>query len=218
MGVSTPRPTMARKQTRPIPGRHLPGSYAYSYLSQSNYRVDRAVATYPSSGLATYEGKTLVNTGHTQAFVGDALIRVTWQGLTPATDTTPAVTNSTIVPIFSNFERSDNSTLDRLMHDGKVVDEIVFRSSAGDGGPLVLTHDGETGKLGITATADVAVTITYTDGTTGPGTAFDGETFMGKFVGSSGDGPLGVLGTWKVPGFLPAGNRSDAEKCDLPSP
>ena len=174
-------------------GSTSPGSYAYSYLSQSSYRVDRAVATYPSSGLATYEGKTLANTGNVQAYVGDALIRVSWSAL-DTTGATPVAT-STIVPIFSNFERTDDSTLDRLMHGGKVVDEIAFRAS--DGTSLTLTHDGE--KLGITA-ADATVDVVYTDGTS-IATNLTGSTFNGKFVGSSGDGPLGVLGTWEVPLF-----------------
>ena len=185
-------------------GSTSPGSYAYSYLEQSSYRVDRAVATYPSSGLATYEGKTLANTNHRDAYVGDALIRVTWRALTPATADTAAVTNSTIVPIFSNFERTDNSTLDRLRHGnqttGPIVDQIAFRAS--DGGALRLTHNGE--KLEISE-PDASVEVVYTDGTT-IDLNIPGATFNGKFVGSSGDGPLGVLGTWKVPGIR--GNTS----------
>ena len=191
-------------------GSTSPGSYAYSYLDQASYRVDRPVATYPSNGLATYEGKTLVNHLNNQAFVGDALIRVTWMALTPATDTSPAKTNSTIVPIFRNFERWDDSSLDRLTHDHdgdrnvataeKVVDEIAFRDS--DGGVLTLTHDGE--KLGITDTT-ARVEVVYTDGTSIVAdhalSDTTDSTFIGRFVGSSGDGPLGILGTWKVPGF-----------------
>lgn len=175
-------------------GSTSPGSYAYSWLDQSTYRTDRPVATYPSNGLATYEGKTLANTGNTQTWVGDALIRVNWSPL-DTTGATPVAT-STIVPIFSNFRRWDDNSLDRLVHgaDGKIVDEIVFRTSAG--ADLVLTHDGE--KLGISV-ADANVIVSYTDGTSAA--AITGSTFMGKFVGSSGDGPLGVLGTWEVPGF-----------------
>ena len=179
-------------------GSTSPGSYAYSYLSQSTYRVDRPVATYPSNGLATYEGKTLANTGNTQAFVGDALIRVTWEPLVNEEAT------SKIVPIFSNFERVDNSTLDRLMHGGKVVDEIAFRASE-NGASLTLTHVD--GKLGIDAT-DASVEVVYTDGTSIT-TPLSDSTFNGKFVGSSGDGPLGVLGTWKVPGFRGASNTAN---------
>ena len=184
-------------------GATSPGSYAYSYLSQSSYRVDRAVATYPSSGLATYEGKTLANTGNTQAFVGDALIRVTWSALNTADPGNPVAT-SKIVPIFSNFERVDDSSLDRLMHGGKVVDEIAFRASEA-GASLRLTHLD--GKLGIDA-PDASVEVVYTDGTsiTDP---IGSSTFNGKFVGSSGDGPLGVLGTWKVPGFRGATNTAN---------
>ena len=184
-------------------GSTSPGSYAYSYLTQSSYRVDRPVATYPSNGLATYEGKTLVHTGNTQAWVGDALIRVSWSPLN-VTDPANPVATSTIVPIFSNFERWDDNSLDRLTHNHdanaatpvKIVDQIAFRTS-GDAGPLLLTHND--GNLEISAT-DASVEVVYTDGTS-IATNIADSTFNGKFVGSSGDGPLGVLGTWEVPGF-----------------
>ena len=183
-------------------GASSPGSYAYSYLAQSTYRVDRPVATYPSNGLATYEGKTLVNMGNTQAWMGDALIRVNWSPLN-VTDPANPVATSTIVPIFSNFERWDDKSLDRLVHGGKQVDEIAFRTSAD--AALVLTHTDE--KLGISVT-DASVEVVYTDGTS-IATNIPGSTFMGKFVGSSGDGPLGILGTWKVPGFRGATNAAN---------
>ena len=191
----------------PDNGSTSPGGYAYSWLDQSAYRTDRVVATYPSNGLATYEGKTLANLRDTHIWVGDALIRVTWSATTVA----PVTTSSTIVPIFSNFRRWQDNSLDRLMHDhdddnstrAKIVDEIVFRAS--DGTDLSVTD--EDGKLMVNYT-DARATITYTDGTRAgiapnPGndvTTTD-STFMAQFVGSSGDGPLGILGTWEVPGF-----------------
>ena len=183
-------------------GSTSPGSYAYSYLTQSTYRVDRPVATYPSNGLATYEGRTMANIKNTQAYMGDALIRVSWKALDTTTTPGSPVATSTIVPIFSNFERRDDSSLDRLMHGGKVVDQIAFRASAEDttvanGGALTLTHQDD-GKLGISD--DALVEVVYTDGTSIAENIED-ATFNGKFVGSSGDGPLGVLGTWKVPGI-----------------
>ncbi len=191
-------------------GSTSPGSYAYSYLAQSTYRVDRPVATYPNNGLATYEGKTLVNMGNTQAWIGDALIRVNWSPLNVSDPANPVAT-STIVPIFSNFERWDDKSLDRLTHnhDGdaatpvKQVDEIAFRTSAD--GALILTHDGE--KLGIAVT-DASVEVVYTDGTSIT-TNIAASTLNGKFVGSSGDGPLGVLGTFKVPGFRGTSNLAN---------
>ena len=186
-------------------GSTSPGSYAYSYLTQSTYRVDRPVATYPSNGLATYEGKTLVNMGNTQAWMGDALIRVNWSAL-DISGATPVAT-STIVPIFSNFERWDDKSLDRLVRgadtSNRIVGEIAFRAS--DGLALTLTHDGE--KLGISV-ADAAVEVVYTDGTS-IAANITGAAFNGKFVGSSGDEPLGVLGTWEVPGFRGATNTAN---------
>ena len=182
-------------------GSDSPGSYAYSWLNQSAYRTDRAVATYPSNGLATYEGKTLAMLRDNRTYVGDALIRVNWSPLN--TEEATPVTTSTIVPIFSNFVRWDDSSLDRLVHDIagdnadiKIVDEIVFRTSTGT--DLLMTDD-DAGNLMIEVT-NAAATITYTDGTR-IGTAVADSTFMAKFVGSSGDGPLGILGTWEVPDY-----------------
>ena len=173
-------------------GSTSPGSYGYSWLAQSTYRTDRPVATYPNNGLATYEGKTLVHASNTHVYLGDALIRVNWSPL-DLTGTDPAAT-STIVPIFSNIRKWQDASLDRLMHRSRIVDEIVFRD--GDGSALRLTDDA--GKLMISVT-DADVTVTYTDGTSFE-TAIEDSTFMADFVGSSGDGPLGILGTWAVPG------------------
>ena len=198
-------------------GSTSPGSYAYSYLTQATYRVDRPVATYPNNGLATYEGKTLVNTGHTQAYVGDALIRVSWRPLDVGTvdsPNDPPVARSTIVPIFSNFEKWDDKSLDRLVHDSKIVDQIAFRTSAD--GVLPLSHLGANGEdLGISV-ADAGVEVVYTDGTS-IGTNLADSTFNGKFVGSSGDGPLGILGTFQVPGLGAAGGLTGSFGADLTS-
>ena len=190
-------------------GSTSPGSYAYSYLSESTYRVDRPVATYPSNGLATYEGRTLANIQNTRAYVGDALIRVNWSAL-DTSGATPAAT-STIVPIFSNFERWDDKSFDRLVHANKIVDEIAFRAS--DGAVLTLTHDE--GKLGISV-ADASVEVVYTDGTS-IDTRIAASTFNGKFVGSSGDGPLGVLGTFRVPDVVGSNDLAGSFGADLTS-
>ena len=169
-------------------GSTSPGSYGYSWLAQSSYRVDRPVATYPSSGLATYEGRMLATLSNTHVYLGDTLIRVNWMPL--AED---GATTSTIVPIFSNIRKWQDGSMDRLMNDSKIVDRIVLRASAT--APLLLTADGE--KLGITSDSAIA-TISYTDGSAAVAQT-ETSNFMAKFVGSSGDGPLGVVGTFRVP-------------------
>ena len=176
-------------------GSTSPGSYAYSWLSQSSYRTDRPVATYPSNGLATYEGRTLASLSNTQIYVGDVLVRVRW---------TPVGEDTTIVPIFSNIRKWQDGTLDRLIHgsNGNFVDEIVFRTSGGTS-PLTITDDE--GKLRVSFT-DAQATVTYTDGS--PPGSVASSTFMAKFVGSSGDGPLGVLGTFEVPLFAGSTTRT----------
>ena len=178
-------------------GSTSPGSYAYSWLSQSSYRTDRPVATYPSNGLATYEGRTLASLSNTQIYVGDALVRVDWNPLADDGSST-----STMVPIFSNIRKWQDGTLDRLRHGGNVVDEIVFRTS---GGTNLLTITEDEGKLMVSVT-DAQATVTYADGSA-PGSVAS-STFMAKFVGSSGDGPLGVLGTFEVPLFAGSTTRT----------
>ena len=174
-------------------GSTSPGSYAYSWLSQSSYRTDRDVHTYPGNGTATYEGRTLATLKNTHIYVGDALIRVEWKTLDRTSD--PVSTESTVLPIFSNFRKWQDKSLDRLMHGGKVVDEIVFRGTGGTD-PLEMT--ATEGKLSVMV-ADAQVTVTYTDGTDVQLT--DAGSFNAKFVGSSSDGPLGILGAWEAPGI-----------------
>ena len=177
-------------------GATSPGSYAYSWLSQSSYRTDRDVHTYPDNGTATYEGKTLASLSNNHIYVGDALIRVEWKAL-DRTDPTAISTESTVLPIFSNFRKWQDNSLDRLMHgaDNKIVDEIVFRTSGGTN-PLPVEADG--GNLMVDV-ADAQVTLRYTDGTIFALT--DAGSFDAKFVGSSSDGPLGILGAWEAPGI-----------------
>ena len=178
-------------------GSTSPGSYAYSWLSQSAYRTDRDVATYPSNGLATYEGKTLAVLKNNHIYIGDALVRVNWNPLTRANDGTVA-TNSTVVPIFSNFRKWQDSSLDRLLHVTgtgaaqvvRVVDEIRF-------GELTLSEVG--GKLRVVSPdGGSALNVTFTDGSTLTVAASAANALNGAFVGSSSDGPLGVLGGWSA--------------------
>ena len=187
-------PTTTDDGTTTDTGATSPSSYAYSWLSQSSYRTDRVEHTYPGSGLATYEGRTLaLLKNNTHIYIGDALIRVKWESPTGVGTDSPT-TNSTVLPIFSNFRKWQDGSFDRLVQGGKIVDEIVFRASGGSA-PLPVSESG--GNLMVNV-ADAQVTLTYTDGTDAQLT--DAGTFNAKFVGSGGDGPLGLLGTWKAPG------------------
>ncbi len=179
-------------------GSTSPGSYAYSWLSQSAYRTDRDVATYPSNGLATYEGKTLALIKNTHIYIGDALIRVNWNPLLRADDGT-VTTQSTVVPIFSNFRKWQDGSLDRLLHVTgtgndqvvRVVDEIVF--------PTMTLTEADGQLQVVSPDAGSALTVTFTDRSDDLNVGVDAaNAFNGKFVGSSGDGPLGILGTWSA--------------------
>ncbi len=144
--------------------------------------------------------------------MGDALIRVNWNPLT-RTAQDAVTTNTTVVPIFSNFQKWQDSTLDRLIHDGRIVDEITIR--AGVNADDALTLGAADGKLFVNATEAVAI-VTYTDGTSIE-TPIASSVIDGKFVGSSNDGPLGILGNYTVPEFAGTTDLEGSFGADLTS-
>ena len=179
-------------------GSTSPGSYAYSWLSQSSYRTDRDVHTYPGNGTATYEGRTLAVLKNTHIYVGDVLIRVEWKALDRTTTPGTISTESTVRPVFSNFRKWQDGSLDPLTHDsagggGRIVDS--FTLTVGGARPLAVTATD--GKLSVATTSALA-SFRYTDGT---GQSLGDGVFNAQFVGSSSDGPLGILGAWEVPAF-----------------
>ena len=207
-------------------GAEAPNSYAYSWLRQSSYRVDRVEQTYPSAGLATYTGHTLALLDD-KVFKGDADVKVTWGAATDGTAPT-----SNVLPTFSNFRQVNTDDPLRLGNRGannneggagssRIVDEISFiQSTSTAGSPnMLVSHDAETGNLSVMGEdggatdpsadiQDIKARITFptsldqVDVTT--------ATFEAVFVGESLDGPLGIAGMWRINDF----GASDANRID----
>lgn len=176
-----------------------PNAYAYSWLEQSSYRIDRPEQTYPSEGVATYTGQALGIVDNA-TYLGDAEIKVTW-GAVPATAGTAPT--STVLPKFSNLRHTGNG--DPLIYHKTVaatraiVDEIAFLSSASGNPNLGVTHAAN-GLLSVEpGTAVIArLTVSTRTGTSYVDVENTGTTFAAKFVGESLDGPLGITGYFSI--------------------
>ena len=191
-------------------GRKSPNTYAYSFLNQSSYRVDRIEQTYPASGRATYMGSVL-SILNDRVYSGDTEVRVFW-GITPASAGNPPV--SEILPIFRNLRTVDTKDPLRVngsqdsgaANAGVIVEEISFVASAtltGGDALLNVSHDAENGRLGLFDATNAANAITdatarLTLANRQADVLVASSAISAKFVGESQDGPLGIIGSWRI--------------------
>ncbi len=146
------------------------GSFAYSPLAQSNFS-----GSTPYDFRAEYEGEALaVLTGDGSLYRGDFHLTVDWS---------PTGTN-TVSSYVEDLRTVSGG--DYLQYGGFDVRYIQFYNVTAD-------SSGDIGLAG-----SVTVTLRYQDSriddTTLPGT----NSLEGKFVGTSIDGPLGVIGAWTI--------------------
>ena len=208
--------------TQPANAAASPNGFAYSWLEQSSYRLDRVEQTYPSEGVATYTGHSLAILDNLE-FIADAEIKVTWAPVVTAR-TAPT---STVLPKFSNFRDIDNG--DPLLYRvgdpvvTSIVDEIAFLTA--DAGSLPVSHAAD-GKLGVMASGagDAATGVSSVEARLTLSTRTGAETFltldtdvvfMAKFVGESLDGPLAITGYWSIPTFNTNGIAAQPTRDDL---
>ena len=174
-------------------------SFAYSPLDMSKV-TSPAAPNYPGGASATYQGSTVAyvhgsasvgngNGGGTPTgYVGDVDVHVTW---------TPEVIGGTVTTIISNLAHATNG--DTLFHndgtDNRAVREIVF-----EGEPIQHNVDGGTDNVLRFGDGDATASIRYAGAFAGSATPATAATLDGVFVGSSSDGPLGVLGRYTVNG------------------
>ncbi len=174
-------------------------TFAYSPLGVSKVTSTRA-PNYPEGSTATYEGATVAFVG-TTGYEGDVSVQVTWNALDGL-----AVTPVTVV--LSNLEHGDNG--DPLYHAGQAVRDLVFGNNESsnlsyNSGDNVLRFGGNS----------ATVSVRYANLNQANATATP-ATLDGVFVGSSADGPLGVLGRYTIVGqFRPDDARIDG---DNPAP
>ena len=145
------------------------GVFAYSSLDQTNYSTDPDL-----SFRAIYEGGTVAVDSDGSIYQGFIQLTVEW-----AADATNAV---------SSFIRDlkDVSDSSYLQHDSQEVGYISF-----DG--LTVNNTGD-----IIISGSASARIRYRDKIAGEVDITGTEEMSGKFVGNSIDGPLGVIGEWRV--------------------
>ena len=176
-------------------------TFAYSPLDQSKIS-SLSAPNFPNGGNATYEGSTVAFVGNdTQlwglvGFEGDVEVHVSWNGVLtdPSNPASDIERLGTMTAVISNFAKAD--TGDPLMHSNTEVSELIFSASAGTGIPITTNANHEV----MFNPATLAVSVRYANRSSELGTVSGSGTsaLNGMFVGSSSDGPLGVLGRYSI--------------------
>ncbi len=175
--------------------------FAYSPLAQSKI-TDSDAPNYPANVTANYVGKTVAfrrgapagGASAPQAgYEGEVNVRVKWNNGT---------VGGSVQTVISNLQ---NNHGDLYQNGGQGVRELVFDSVE----IMVASDDG---ALSFSSGAGSDVTVIREDRSSG--TALTLESHMGQFVGSSADGPLGVMGTYSTGAEV--GDLTGAYGADLP--
>ena len=154
------------------------GAFAYSPLEQATYFVGDP--RYPSNGTAYYEGSTLAlddSSDGPRTFEGEIALTVEWGS---------TINGSTVTSVIEDLRTVDRDTVFR--YDGRAVDQIIFSTG------LRLSRDDEVEF----DSSRPSVRIRYFDAARSDTHWSGASAHSGKFVGTSRDGPLGVIGTWEL--------------------
>ena len=156
------------------------GAFAYSPLDQSTYFTGDL--RYPANGTAYYEGSTVAvddSSDGPRIFEGRIALTVDWGS---------SVGRSTVSSVIHDLRTVDTSAIFR--YNGVAVDQIVFSSG------LRLSGGGDDGIEFYSLSPSVR--IRYRDAARSDTRVSGHRSHTGKFVGTSRDGPLGVIGTWEL--------------------
>ena len=179
-------------------------AFAYSPLPQSKI-TSTSSPNYPAGATANYVGKTVAFARGAPAngasapqtgYEGDVNVRVRWN---PAGEN--STVGATVQTVISDLQQIHGDPYS----NGGEVRELVL--------PEVTMTAAADGTLGFSLQSSEAVTIVYVDRTTNT-SGLTLETHMGEFVGSSADGPLGVMGTYSTGSAV--GDLTGAYGADLP--
>ena len=154
-------------------------TFAYSPLPATEV-TSTASPNYTPDGSATYEGSTVAYVG-TTGYEGDVDVYVTWNLNT---------VGGTIQTVISNMRNAGNG--DDLLHGSTPmpVRNLVFDD-------LSFTADTEDNLLDFAASGTTDIRVEYMDRNEPTGDA-SANVYAGTFVGSSADGPLGVIGRYSI--------------------
>ena len=151
-------------------------SFAYSPLAATKITAVNA-PNYPTGATATYSGSTVAFVGNA-GYEGDVSVRVVW-----GADGDAATIDATVQTVISNLQ---NVNGDLYAVSGSDVRELVFANVT-----MTVTDD----DLADFATTSGDITVHYVDRATAT-TTLTITTHDGQFVGSSSDGPLGLIGRY----------------------
>ena len=167
-------------------------AFAYSPLPQAEVTALNSPHFTPGKS-ATYSGKTVAFVFNND-YEGDVDVHVTWA----AADA--AAVGGSVTLVVSSLR--DVDTGDLLKHDDNDVRDLVFNA-------LEFTTDAANNDhvLNFEST-DRTITVNYMDRNE-PTDTETGATLNGVFVGSSADGPLGVIGRYGVDTGFQRGDDAD---------
>ena len=157
-------------------------AYAYSPLPAAKITASNA-PNYPLNATANYQGRTVAFAGLV-GYEGDVNVRVEWNN-------TGEVIGATVETVLSNLQDADG---DRYINgiagftNNEDIREIVF--------PRVTMTVGDDDVVDFARTSGEA-TVYHVDRSVDDGSLALTE-HNGTFVGSSSDGPLGLIGTYRV--------------------
>jgi hypothetical protein len=156
-------------------------TFAYSPLPATEV-TSTASPNYTPDGSATYEGSTVAYVG-TTGYEGDVDVYVTWN-----LDTV----GGTIQTVISNMRNAGNG--DELLHGGTGDSAMPVRNLVFD--DITFTAEEADDLLDFSDTS-LSVRVEYMDRNENfPDVP--GNSLSGIFVGSSADGPLGVIGRYSI--------------------
>ena len=161
-------------------------TFAYSPLPATEV-TSTASPNYTPGGSATYEGSTVAYVG-TTGYEGEVDVYVTWNGAT-------AAIGGTIQTVISNMRNAGNG--DELLHGGAGDDAMPVRNLVFADVTFTTDPTDDDHVLDFAATGTPAIRVEYMDRNFTNGSA-DATVYAGTFVGSSADGPLGVIGRYSI--------------------
>ncbi len=164
---------------RNLASREDPDVFAYSSLEQAVYRASDQL--FPANSTATYRGQTRAVDRESKDPVfydGDITVTVEWGS---------SVNRSSVYAVIEDLARS--STGVPFTYNGLDVDQIVISG--------VSASTDSNRRVGFSSSSP-AVRIRYESVARRDATVSGTRSHVGKFVGLSLTGPVGVIGTWEL--------------------
>ena len=162
-----------------LPHSESPDVFAYSPIEQTIYSAGNP--NFPRNFRGTYRGRTLAvdRTSVEPLFYdGDLTFTVDWGS---------SASGSSVYAVIRDLASLSDGHL--FVHNHYAVEEIVFSGTS--------VRIDSRGRVGFEDSSP-RVRIRYHDLARSETSFIGSKSHEGKFVGQTGDGPLGVIGTWEL--------------------